>query len=382
MTRSRKPPEDNSPEDHGTPTYASSGVKERLLNLTLLLTNARMPLTMEYITTQVPGYPPGRDARRQAFDRDREILAEGGIAIKTVPLYEDHSQWGYSIENDYLDGLDFTADEHLVLNMVLAASRFQRGSYMSPSLAHFFVSMPTGNLLEQIYRSAIGNYPITFHYRGSPRKVLPRMLRFVAGRWYLLSWDLDRDAWRTYRIDRIDGDVIKTSEASSDYHIPLLESEWADSIWTLGGSQSVRVEVLVDYPLASEIEADLGSGRVKSSDRRGVVFALDATNLEALYSWVLSLGDHAEILSPPEVREAMIERLKSIIRGNPRRDPHGDPLYGSSSNAPDDGPSHSYPDGPNDDSSPSPSDPPNDLPYSSSNSSYYDRIEESKEDRK
>ena len=99
--------------------YTSISHMERLLDLVLLLSNSRLPLTMEYITTQVPGYPPGRDARRQAFDRDRKILAEEGIIIKTVSLYEDRSQLGYSIENDYLDRLELTADEHLVLNMSL-----------------------------------------------------------------------------------------------------------------------------------------------------------------------------------------------------------------------------------------------------------------------
>ncbi len=312
MIHSEKHPEDKPPEDDSAST--SGSITERLLNLTLLFSNSRLPLTMEYITTQVPGYPPGRDARRQAFDRDREILAEEGITIKTVPLYEDRSQWGYRIENDYLDGLDFTADEQLVLNMVLAASRFQTGNYMSPSLGYFFVSMPAGSLLESIYRSIINGYLITFQYRGSPREVIPRMLRFVAGRWYLLSWDIDRDSWRTYRLDRIDGDVIRVPGVSSDYDIPLRTSEWADSIWMLGDDQSVRVEVFVDYLLTSEVEADLGDGRVKSSDSRGAVFMLDVTNLEALYSWVMSLGDHAEILAPPDVREGMIGRLESIIR--------------------------------------------------------------------
>ncbi len=335
--------------------YTSISHMERLLDLVLLLSNSRLPLTMEYITTQVPGYPPGRDARRQAFDRDRKILAEEGIIIKTVSLYEDRSQLGYSIENDYLDRLELTADEHLVLNMVLAVSRFQAGSYVSPSLAHLFVSMPAGDLLESIYRSIVHNHPITFQYRGIGRKVIPRMLRFVVGRWYLLSWDIDTVAWRTYRLDRIDGDVVEVPGSLSNHDIPLRNSQggagsdagqdagqdsqggagqnagqdsqghsgWADSIWMLGDDQSIKVDVLVDYPLASEVETDLGSSKVQSRDSQGVVFTLDVMDMEALYSWVLSLGDHAEILAPLEVREGMVARIGSIIQDSPSPDTLG-----------------------------------------------------------
>ncbi len=339
--------------------YTSISHMERLLDLVLLLSNSRLPLTMEYITTQVPGYPPGRDARRQAFDRDRKILAEEGIIIKTVSLYEDRSQLGYSIENDYLDRLELTADEHLVLNMVLAVSRFQAGSYVSPSLAHLFVSMPAGDLLESIYRSIVHNHPITFQYRGIGRKVIPRMLRFVVGRWYLLSWDIDTVAWRTYRLDRIDGDVVEVPGSPSNHDIPLRNSQggagsdagqdagqdsqggagsdagqnagqdsqghsgWADSIWMLGDDQSIKVDVLVDYPLASEVETDLGSSKVQSRDSQGVVFTLDVMDMEALYSWVLSLGDHAEILAPLEVREGMVARIESIIQDSPTPDTLG-----------------------------------------------------------
>ncbi len=335
--------------------YTSISHMERLLDLVLLLSNSRLPLTMEYITTQVPGYPPGRDARRQAFDRDRKILAEEGIIIKTVSLYEDRSQLGYSIENDYLDRLELTADEHLVLNMVLAVSRFQAGSYVSPSLAHLFVSMPAGDLLESIYRSIVHNHQITFQYRGIGRKVIPRMLRFVVGRWYLLSWDIDTVAWRTYRLDRIDGDVVEVPGSPSNHDIPLRGSQggagqnagrnsqggsgsdagqnagqdsqghsgWADSIWMLGDDQSIKVDVLVDYPLASEVETDLGSSKVQSRDSQGVVFTLDVMDMEALYSWVLSLGDHAEILAPLEVREGMVARIESIIQDSPTPDTLG-----------------------------------------------------------
>lgn len=36
-----------------------------------------------------------------------------------------------------------------------------------------------------------------------PRRVEPHHVLHRGGRWYLLAWDLDRDDWRTFRVDRI-----------------------------------------------------------------------------------------------------------------------------------------------------------------------------------
>jgi predicted DNA-binding transcriptional regulator YafY len=36
-----------------------------------------------------------------------------------------------------------------------------------------------------------------------PRRVEPHHVVTRGGRWYLVAWDLDRDDWRTFRVDRI-----------------------------------------------------------------------------------------------------------------------------------------------------------------------------------
>ncbi|MFJ4125204.1 helix-turn-helix transcriptional regulator [[Kitasatospora] papulosa] len=38
---------------------------------------------------------------------------------------------------------------------------------------------------------------------GPPRRTQPHHLVGWRGRWYLLAWDLDRDDWRTFRVDRL-----------------------------------------------------------------------------------------------------------------------------------------------------------------------------------
>ena len=41
-------------------------------------------------------------------------------------------------------------------------------------------------------------------HRQRPRDVEPHRLVHTGRRWYLVAWDLDRQDWRTFRVDRID----------------------------------------------------------------------------------------------------------------------------------------------------------------------------------
>jgi len=45
---------------------------------------------------------------------------------------------------------------------------------------------------------------VRFGYQQNTRRVEPYRLVHTGRRWYLLAFDLDRDDWRTFRVDRID----------------------------------------------------------------------------------------------------------------------------------------------------------------------------------
>ena len=66
---------------------------ERLTDLVLVLLHARRPLTLEEIAQEVPGYPEGHEARRQAFERDKRLLREEGIPVLTEAV-AGHEQFG------------------------------------------------------------------------------------------------------------------------------------------------------------------------------------------------------------------------------------------------------------------------------------------------
>ena len=83
---------------------------ERLMNLVQILLNAKKPLSLVEIVQEVPGYPPGKEAYRGAFERDKRTLREEGIEIDMVEIGGE-AQQGYRINPDryYLPELNLTA---------------------------------------------------------------------------------------------------------------------------------------------------------------------------------------------------------------------------------------------------------------------------------
>jgi len=72
--------------------------------------------------------------------------------------------------------------------------------------------------------------------------------------------------------------------------------------------------VLVDAAEAGRVIGELGEGAVvERRDDGTVVVRLAVTDQQALVTWVLDWLDHAEVLGPPEVRMAVVDRLTSII---------------------------------------------------------------------
>ena len=80
------------------------------MNLVQILLNAKKPLSLVEIVQEVPGYPPGKEAYRGAFERDKRTLREEGIEIDMVEIGGE-AQQGYRINPDryYLPELNLTA---------------------------------------------------------------------------------------------------------------------------------------------------------------------------------------------------------------------------------------------------------------------------------
>ena len=214
---------------------------ERLLNLVIALLNSPRFRTAGWIRERVAGYgdQPTEEAFFRTFERDKSELRDLGIPLQTP---EDGTD-GYRIPPGEfaLPQLTFTPAETAALGLaarlwettalagpgsnafrkirdaavadpdavqqVQAATLLQpRVRTGDPSFSPIYAAVRSGRAVEFDYRKSPGG-------PGEPRKVEPWGLVSFAGRWYLVGFDTERQARRTFRLSRIVGRVRAVGRA-------------------------------------------------------------------------------------------------------------------------------------------------------------------------
>jgi predicted DNA-binding transcriptional regulator YafY len=149
--------------------------------------------------------------------------------------------------------------------------------------------------------------------RVSERRVEPHRLVSLGRRWYLVGFDLDRDDWRTYRVDRI-------SELSATGHRNTpRETPDAGALVSEGVAVRVfdtRTRVLVHAP-SQDVVMYVGPtvGVVEpsppGSDTCVVTIGGDP---DWVARYLAGLPVEFEVLDPPEVRQELRELAQRLLR--------------------------------------------------------------------
>jgi predicted DNA-binding transcriptional regulator YafY len=78
----------------------------------------------------------------------------------------------------------------------------------------------------------------------------------------------------------------------------------------------VLARLRIDAAVAAAAVHELGPDTVeKRHDDGSVVVAIPVTNRDAFRTFVLGLLEHAEVLGPPELREAVVGWLRDLSAG-------------------------------------------------------------------
>ncbi|HET6153360.1 MAG TPA: YafY family protein [Marmoricola sp.] len=151
----------------------------------------------------------------------------------------------------------------------------------------------------------------TFAYKArqgasSERRVEPVRLIATGRRWYLMAWDLDRDDWRTFRLDRMSDVVGGTWQFAVREHpdpVDYVSSSISSPYWF-----NARVRVLAPYEEVLH-RVTPGSGTVSrlAGDDGAASCLLEAggNSLYALAFHLCWLGFDVEVLEPPELRTVL-----------------------------------------------------------------------------
>ena len=302
---------------------------ERVTDLVLVLLDTRQPLTLDAIARQVPGYPAEHSARRQAFERDKRLLRDEGIPVLTERL-PGREQYGYRIEREsfYLPDLDLEPDEQVALHLAVAGVHLGdpsgRDALLKLGAAGLgdvrpIASMVPPAALIELFEAVRTRATAAFAYRGETRRVAPVGLWFRFGHWYMVAWDLDRAAVRTFRVDRIEGEVSRGEPGGAQVPEDVdVEAALPEEPWDAEGEDRIEMRIRVDALEARRVADEVGQDKVvQRLDDGSVELALHVSSFAAIRSWVLGLLDHATITQPTSFRDELIAWLGALTAAAP-----------------------------------------------------------------
>ena len=310
-----------------TPAPAKLDRLERVTDLVLVLLETQQPLTLDAIAHQVPGYPTEHAARRQAFERDKRLLRDEGIPVLTERV-AGNDQYGYRIDRDafYLPDLALEPDEQVALSLAVAGvhlgdpsgrdALLKLGAAGLGDVRPIASIVPTPALIE-LFEAVRTKATAAFSYRtGRDRRVAPLGLWFRFGHWYLVAWDLDSHAVRTFRVDRIEGDVTRSEPAEGVPEDIDVERALPAEPWDADGDDRTEMRVKVDAVEARRVADQVGEDKVVARhDDGSMELVLAVNSFASIRSWVLGLADHVTVLEPPSFRDELIEWLTALADG-------------------------------------------------------------------
>lgn len=291
---------------------------ERLLNLTAALLHADRALTADDLRERVGGYPDAKASFRRAFERDKDDLRSMGmpLQVETVPG-SDPPIDGYRLDRDEYAGADlrFEPDElaalHLATNLVRLdgddTALVKLGAAGGPDADREVGRVPFSDALAMLIGAAAERRAVSFTYNATERTVEPWRLSFSRGHWYMEGWDRTRESERLYRVDRLESEVAVVGDALEP--VGSVSDPLDLRGWELGDGPAVEATVRIDPDQAAYARHILGDVEVATDG--SVMATLQVRNVDAFRSFVISFLEHAEVLSPPELRADFVEWLEA-----------------------------------------------------------------------
>jgi predicted DNA-binding transcriptional regulator YafY len=222
--------------------------------------------------------------------------------------------------NGTVSGIEESSVRALTKLEQVLPSRLRRR--VSALTAHTATLAPFGptidaETLTTIAGASRDHQAIRFRYQArdaeaAPRHVEPHGMVHTGRRWYLVGWDLDRGDWRTFRLDRIDGEPTPaarfTPREPPHEDLAAYISQQVTSV-----VYRHQARLLVRAPLAAVQErTSPTSVSLEAVDEHSCLMTTGAERLDVLAIHLGVLGFDFEVLDPPELRDhlrALGERL-------------------------------------------------------------------------
>ncbi len=261
------------------------------------------------------GYGLGRGADLPPLVLDDEEAVTLAIALRTASAN--------------IGGIESTALRLLGKLDQLMPTRLRR---RATTLHAVTLSLRTGppmvdaGLLSKLATACRDSRQLRFRYRNHPgeksqRQVEPLRLANYGRRWYLMAWDLAREDWRSFRVDRIEG-VPSVGEAFAPRPPPpdalaKLERGIAYAPFTCRVTLRLRGTV-------TELESliPVWCGLLEPETDTHSLLRVGAETPEGLLAHVLMIGREVELVEGQEMVPALrgaLERMGAVFTASAAR---------------------------------------------------------------
>jgi proteasome accessory factor B len=313
---------------------------ERLVNLVICLLSTRRFLTAAQIAATVPGYehdpedPKDHEAFQRKFERDKAELRELGVPLETGTASVFDQEPGYRIAHRAyaLPAVLLEPDEAAAIG--IAARLWQHAGLAAAASSGLAKLRAAG--VEVDPQATLGVEPVvtvdpafapltnaardrravTFSYRApevddaSTRRLEPWGVVCWRGRWYVVGHDRDRGATRCFRLSRIVGNVRPTGRPGA-----FTPPENADLIshvarWSGPAPRTNKATVIARPGRAAGLRR-WAAETVAGPD--GDRLTLPYSEPDGLADQIVGYGADVRVEGPPEVRDAVIQRLKEVV---------------------------------------------------------------------
>ncbi|GAB0102865.1 WYL domain-containing protein [Nocardia sp. JMUB6875] len=179
------------------------------------------------------------------------------------------------------------------------------------------VAVPAGgprvdpDTLTAIAAAIRDHHRLRFDYRThdgetSRRTTEPHRLVHTGRRWYLTGWDVDREDWRTYRVDRLTP-RIPTGPRFTPREAPDAAEQVSRGTTSAPYRYRARITLLVPAEQAAERIAPT-VGVLEAVDAKTCVLHTGADSLDAIAFYMAGFGFEFRVIEPPE----LVARLRDL----------------------------------------------------------------------
>ncbi len=151
--------------------------------------------------------------------------------------------------------------------------------------------------------------------KGSPSDRLVEPLRLVRSgwRWYLVARDIDRRDWRTFRMDRLrDPESVGTTFEIVDPPDPVAMVTEGISMASFPFNARIRIPL----PVEEATKQVPRTFAILEGTEGGTLVELGAPSLDRMVAYLAGFSPPCEVLDPPELREALLLHVRSVLDAN------------------------------------------------------------------